>query len=193
MKKIVVCILIIIFLVGCTEIQPESQQNQKEVEVNNMELRSSEFEHNGKIPNKFTCDGENINPYLTISNVPENSKSLVLIMDDHDIPQEIKEARGIEVFDHWVLFNIPPTTITINENKIITNSIQGKNSRSENRYTGPCPPPQYEPKEHRYFFKLYALDVVLDLKESSTKEEVEKAMEGHIIEKTELVGKYQRI
>ena len=155
-----------------------------------MKISSPVFGNNERIPSKFTCDGENINPELNFENVPENTKSLVLIMDDPDIPNEIKQSRGIEVFDHWVIFNIPKETAKISENSVI--GTQGSNSRSESKYTGPCPPPQYEPKEHRYFFKLYVLNSDLDLKEGATKEEVETAMKEHIIENVELVGRYSR-
>lgn len=155
-----------------------------------MKLTSSAFQHNGTIPSKYTCDGQNISPPLRIEGVPSNAKSLVLIMDDPDIPAEVKQSRGIQVFDHWVLFNIAPTTSSIKENSSVGTS--GKNGRGESQYTGPCPPPQYEPKEHRYFFKLYALDSTLNLKEGATKNEVEKAMSGHIIAQTELIGRYQR-
>jgi len=158
-----------------------------------MKLTSSAFESGEKIPSKYTCDGENINPQLFISGVPERAKSLVLIMDDPDIPNEVKKAREIEVFDHWVVFNISPETEAVEEGKVPNGAIQGANSRGEKQYTGPCPPPQYEPKEHRYFFKLYALNIELDLPEGSPKEEVEKAMEGHVLEKTQLIGKYSRI
>lgn len=157
-----------------------------------MELKSSVFEHNGKIPSKYTCDSENINPPLSISGVPESAKSLVLIMDDPDIPQEIKSSRGIEVFDHWVVFDIPPQTAEIAEGQS-PQGIQGNNGAGNPNYTGPCPPSQYSPKEHRYFFKLYALDTELSLSEGSTKAQVEEAMKNHVLAQTELTGRYERI
>ena len=155
-----------------------------------MEL-TSVFEHNGKIPGTYTCDGKNVNPELIISDVPEGAQSLVLIMDDPDIPREVKQQRGIGVFDHWVVFNVPPDTTKVKENSVV--GVQGKNSAGENKYTGPCPPKQYKPSEHRYFFTLYAQDIILDLEEGVSKEKVERAMEKHIIEQTELVGRYERI
>lgn len=155
-----------------------------------MKLTSLVFEHDGKIPSKYTCDGENINPPLKISTVPKKAKSLVLIIDDPDIPQEVKSLRGIEIFDHWILFNIDPTITEIAENS--APGIQGVNSKGENKYTGPCPPSQFEPKEHRYFFTLYALDIKLNLAKDKTKAEVKNAMEGHLLEKTELIGRYRR-
>ncbi|MBS3123349.1 YbhB/YbcL family Raf kinase inhibitor-like protein [Candidatus Woesearchaeota archaeon] len=160
-----------------------------------MKLSSPAFTQNSKIPSKYTCDGDNINPELEIENVPIGAKSLVLIMDDPDIPTEIKKMRGIEVFDHWVVFNIDPNTTKIYENSLpenIGNGTVGKNSRGEDKYTGPCPPPQYLPKEHRYFFKLYAIDKMLDITERATKKEVEEAIEGHVLAKAELIGKYEK-
>jgi len=153
-----------------------------------MKLTSPIFENNEKIPRKYTCDGENINPPLTISNIPGNTKSLVLIMDDPDVPAQV---RPEQIWDHWIVFNIPPETLEIKENS--NPGIKGKGSYSHLNYGGPCPPSQYEPKEHRYFFKLYALDITLNLKEGATKKEIEDAMKEHIIEETELVGRYQRI
>ncbi|PIN75924.1 YbhB/YbcL family Raf kinase inhibitor-like protein [Candidatus Woesearchaeota archaeon CG10_big_fil_rev_8_21_14_0_10_37_12] len=145
------------------------------------------FENNGKIPAKYTCNGENIIPPLQFQNIPEQAKSLVLIVDDPDIPDFVKESRGIEVFDHWVIFNIPSHVRTIEEGKV-PEGIQGKNSAGNNAYTGPCPPD----REHRYFFKLYALDITLNLSEGATKTEVERAMQGHILEQAELIGLYEQ-
>lgn len=152
-----------------------------------MKLTSPAFQNNGKIPSKYTCDGENINPPLTITDVPENTKSLVLIMDDPDIPEIAKKNFNVEVWDHWVVFNIPPTLRTIEEGENPP-GILGKNTRGNNAYGGPCPPD----REHRYFFKLYALDTMLGLREGATKTEVERAMESHILAKVELMGKYAR-
>ena len=189
LKKIGV-VLIILFLFGCTT--PQEETEEVIPEVRNMKLTSSAFEDNGNIPAKYTCDGDNINPQLSISDVADGTETLVLIMDDPDIPEEIKQQRGIEVFDHWVLFNIPPNIAVIKENSVPAGAIQGRNGRGDNQHTGPCPPPQYEPTEHRYFFKLYALDIRLTLPEGSSKAEVEAAMGGHILEETQLVGRYDR-
>ncbi|MFH1376629.1 MAG: YbhB/YbcL family Raf kinase inhibitor-like protein [Candidatus Woesearchaeota archaeon] len=152
-----------------------------------MKLTSTAFKDNEDIPSKYTCDGENINPELKIENVPKNAESLVLIMDDPDIPDFVKEKFGIDVYDHWVVFNISPTTYLIGEDTE-PSGIDGKNSSGKIGYTGPCPPD----REHRYFFKLYALDIKLNLPEGSIKKEIEIAMKNHIIEKTELIGKYKR-
>ena len=108
-------------------------------------------------------------------------------MDDPDVP---KQLRPDGVFDHWTLFNIPASMSEIPEGGSV--GIAGANGAGKNAYTGPCPPPQYEPSEHRYVFTLYALDRMLDLKAGATKQEVKAAMQGHILEQTQLIGKYKR-
>jgi Raf kinase inhibitor-like YbhB/YbcL family protein len=153
-------------------------------------LTSFAFENNGKIPPVFTCDGDGVSPALSISGVPQGARSLVLIVDDPDIPQVFKEQRGIEAFDHWTLFNIPPQTREIPQERSV--GTPGVNGAGKNEYTGPCPPPQYEPSEHRYFFRLYAVDTMLELPEGASKADVLKAMQGHVLEQTELMGKYKR-
>lgn len=149
-----------------------------------MQIASSAFENNGSIPIKYTCDGENINPPLHFIDVPLNAKSLVLFMDDPDVPKYLK-ADGI--FDHWVLYNIAPNTLEIPEGQNPRCQI-GLNSRNEKKYTGPCPPD----REHRYFFKLYALDNVLEIENDPTKSIIEQYMEGHILAKAILVGRYNK-
>ncbi len=140
-------------------------------------VKSPDFRNNDTIPKKYTCDGLNINPSLIIKDIPKSAQSLTLIIDDPDA------SNGI--FDHWVMWNIPP------QQKIEEASapgIQGKNSEKENKYTGPCPPNGI----HHYHFKIYALDIKLDLPDSSGKQELKKAMEGHIIAFGELIGLYKR-
>jgi len=152
-------------------------------------LSSPAFLNNGEIPSKYTCDEDRfLSPPLSISDVPESAASLALIMDDPDVPKA-KHLSG--VFDHWVLFNLPPDTAEIPEGKSVGTA--GANSRGEMHYTGPCPPPEYEPSEHRYVFRLYALDEVLNLPAGATKKEVLAAMEGHIIAIAEFVGRYRRV
>jgi len=154
-----------------------------------MTLTSSAFENGGMIPAKYTCDGDRtINPPLEISGVPETVKSLVLIMDDPDVPK-VLHANG--VFDHWVVFNMPADTKMIPEGGPVP-GIAGANGAKTNAYTGPCPPPQYEPSEHRYIFKLYALSAVLALSAGATKEEVLDALASVKLEETELIGRYSR-
>lgn len=152
-----------------------------------MIIKSEAFENNDKIPSRFTCDGEGINPHLSFEEVPENAKSLALIIDDPDIPDIVKNRYGIQVWDHWIVFNIPPGLKGVEENSV-PNGIVGKNTSEENRYGSPCPPD----REHRYFFKLYALDIVLDISPNSKAQDLINAMEGHILEKAELIGKYNK-
>jgi Raf kinase inhibitor-like YbhB/YbcL family protein len=150
-------------------------------------LTSPAFGQEGTIPSKYTCDGDNINPELNIANALEGTKSFVLVMDDPDIPEEVKKARGIEVFDHWVVYNIPGETTMIPEGKDVGSF--GLNSRGTTKYAGPCPPD----REHRYFFRLYALRDTLNFINVPTLKEVEDAAQSLMIEKTELMGRYERI
>ncbi|MFC1787908.1 YbhB/YbcL family Raf kinase inhibitor-like protein [Patescibacteria group bacterium] len=146
-----------------------------------MRLISPAFKSNQSIPQKYGRDFENVNPPLEIKDVPENTKSLVLLMDDPDVP----EAAGVPVWDHWVVFNIEPTITQVPENWTVQGT-RGAGTRGELDYGGPRPPD----REHRYFFKLYALDATLDLVEGVSKSEVFEAMKGHIIESAELMGKF---
>ena len=149
----------------------------EEREVGEMKLTSPEFEHKGLIPSKFTCQGDDVNPALIIEGLPSGVKSLALIVDDPDAP--------MGTWVHWVVYNIPVIP------KIEENSIpgtQGNNDFGRKNYGGPCPPSG----THRYFFKLYALDTQLNLPEGISKEDLEKAMQGHILDKTELIGLYKK-
>jgi hypothetical protein len=143
-------------------------------------LSSPAFHHLKSIPKKFTCDGANVNPPLRIENVPAGTKSLALTLDDRDAP------RGTYV--HWVLWNIDPGIQEINENSIPPGAVQGMNDFQKNNYGGPCPPT----RPHRYVFRVYALDALLNLAPKSTKLDLEKAMEGHVIGRGELAGVYKR-
>jgi len=149
-----------------------------------MKLASSAFENQGIIPAKHTCDGDDISPALTISEVPATAKSLVLLMDDPDVP---KHLRADGMWNHWIVFNIPAVISEIMEGHEPP-GIQGRGTSNNLEYHGPCPPD----REHRYFFKLYALDAELDLDEGVSKTEVETAMTGHVIKRAELVGLYER-
>src|SRR5690606_1149036 len=128
------------------------------------------FENKGKIPSIYTCDGKNINPELHIQDVPQGTVSLALLMDDPDVPAFVRPDC---MYDHWVVYNIPPETTVIQEN-CAPSGVLGKTTAGTKSYVGPCPPD----REHRYFFKLYALDKSLDLKEGASKKEVEDAMQG---------------
>ena len=171
-------ILILIFIISCVKQNIEKIENQQ-TGVVEMKLTSSAFTHNGQIPSEFTCDSSDSSPPLTISDAPPNAKSLVLIMDDPDAP--------VGTWDHWIVFNIPPTTKQIPQDTE-PNGLGGKNSWGKTGYGGPCPPSG----THRYFFKLYALDTKLNLPEGSTKKQIEAAMQGHILAKAELIGTYKR-
>lgn len=154
-------------------------------------LASVAFENGGAIPAKYTCDGDpTLSPPLSIAGVPEKAQSLVLIMDDPDIPEVKKKEYGISAFDHWTLFNIPPETREIGEGETV--GTPGATTRGDLRYTGPCPPPQYEPSEHRYVFKLYALSAPLTLSAGATKREVLDALAPLVLAETELIGRYSR-
>jgi Raf kinase inhibitor-like YbhB/YbcL family protein len=169
-----------------------AQNGTNSQNITTMELTSSAFAHNSLIPSKYTCDGTNTSVPLSIRNAPAEAKSLVLIATDPDIPEVFKEQQGIQMFDHWTAFNIPPMTAEIEEGRG-PEGVLGNNSRGEKKYTGPCPPPQYEPSEHRYFFRLSALDTILALPEGVSREEVEEAMKGHVLEEAELIGRYKRM
>jgi hypothetical protein len=149
-----------------------------ESEVKKMQISSTAFENNASIPAKFTCDGENTNPPLEISGVPDNASGLVLVVEDPDAPSK--------TWIHWILFNIPPQTKEIKEDSVPGDSVQGMNDFQEADYGGPCPPSG----AHHYHFKLYALDKTLDLASGATLSDVTQEMAGHIIAQTELVGLY---
>lgn len=142
-----------------------------------MKLTSPAFNPNGFIPRKFTCQGEDVNPALVIEDIPQGTQSLALIVDDPDAP------GGTWV--HWVVFDIPIA------GKIEEDSVPGKQGTNDFRrldYGGPCPPSG----THRYFFKIYALDQRLNLKEGISKKDLEKTIAGHILDKADLVGLYRK-
>lgn len=137
----------------------------------NMKITSLAFKHNQNIPVKYTCDGEGVNPPLEFSGIPNEAKSLALIVDDPDAPTG--------TFVHWVVYNINPSVKEVKEGEISANSTE---------YVPSCPPSG----THRYFFKLYALDTLLEIKAKPTKASLEEAMKGHILDQSELIGLYSR-
>lgn len=143
-------------------------------------IESTAFKDNTSIPKQYTCDGKDINPPLVIRNVPNGTRSLALIVDDPDAP--------VGVWVHWVLWNIDPGTTQIAENSVPAGAVQGKNDFRKTNYRGPCPPSG----THRYFFKLYALDTKLDLSSNAKKQDLEKAMKGHILGEAQTMGLYKR-
>jgi len=144
-----------------------------------MELCSSAFDQGAMIPSRYTCDGADVSPPLTISDVPEGTVSLALVMDDPDAPGG--------TFDHWLVWNIPAGTTRIPEGAE-PEGVQGRTGFGRLGYGGPCPPSG----THRYRFKLYALDRTLDLPEGSGKSALESAMEGHVLAEALLEGRYSR-
>jgi len=149
--------------------------------MSNFTLESEAFDNGGVIPRKYGYKNGNLSPPLKISGVPENTLSLVLIMDDPDA----MDAVG-KVWVHWVLWNITPNVVELKENSIPSDCLEGETDFGEISYGGPAPPD----KEHTYIFKLYALDQKLDSDKGSTKKQIEESMKNHIIAETRLEGKY---
>ena len=178
-----VFILFLIFWSLHIQDGPHSKMIGKKVTA--IELTSTAFEEGGMIPRQYTCDGPDISPSLTWTRIPDGTKSLALICDDPDAP------AGTWV--HWVIYNLPPNMKGLPESippyKILANgAIHGINDFRKFGYGGPCPPGG----THRYYFKIYALDTVMDLKPGATKAQLLKAMEGHILAKGQLMGRYRR-
>jgi Raf kinase inhibitor-like YbhB/YbcL family protein len=174
-------LLLTLMIAGCkveTVVTEKSISSYTNVEVVDMKLSSVSFQENGNIPFKFTCNGENVNPKLSISDIPEGTKSLTLVVDDPD-------AHG---WVHWLVFNISPATALIEEDSVPKGAVQGKTGFGNNLYGGPCPPSGI----HRYEFKLYALNSTLDIGETATKKDVESAMQGHIMARAILTGLYEQ-
>lgn len=154
-----------------TPMEPNSQ----------MTLSSPSFTNGERIPDEYTCKGSNINPPLEFAGVPETAQSLVLVVDDPDAP--------VGTWDHWLVFNIDPSTTGVAPDSVPVNGIQILNSFGKEVYGGPCPPVG---QNHRYFFKLYAVDVMLDPEGIVDKPGLLSAIQAHTIAKSELVGMYSR-
>lgn len=144
-----------------------------------MQITSPAFKNNESIPKKYTCDGEDVNPPLSVEDFPKGTVSLVLVIDDPDAPSG--------VWDHWLVWNIDPKDALIEEDSVPAGSVEGRNSFGKNSYGGPCPPHQL----HHYRFKAYALDVKLDLDSSKGKSDLSLAMTGHVLDQAQLVGFYK--
>lgn len=157
-----------------------ANKKSNKIKIITMQLTSPSFANGSNIPPKYTCDGENINPPLVINKIPKKTKSLVLVVNDPDAPS----GNWL----HWSLWNIPATTKEIKENSIPTGTVIGNNDFSLKTYRGPCPPSG----THRYFFKLYALDSLINLPPGANISKLEAKIKNHIIEKTELIGKYKK-
>jgi len=152
-----------------------------------MQISSNAFAHNGLIPAKYTCDGQDTSPPLSWTGVPGGTKSLVLIVDDPDAPDP---AAPHMTWVHWVLYNLPPSAQNLADGtrRLPPGTGEGVNDWGRTGYGGPCPPIG----RHRYLHKLYALDVMLSAHGRLTKAALERAMQGHILAQAELVGSYQR-
>jgi len=152
----------------------------KDTTMSTLLLTSPAFQHNGEIPSRFTCQGDEVNPELLIQGVPIGTRSLVLVMDDPDAP--------VGVWDHWVLWNIAPETTEIAENSTPPGAVMGVNSGGQARYQGPCPPSG----THRYRFTVYAIADVLSLAPGSDKQTVLKAIADKVLDQFTLVGLYKK-
>ena len=182
---LIFALIFMVFFCGCaqkaqevsttTTIPPEDA-NMKNIQAK-LTVSSAAFSENSTIPAKYTCDGQDINPPLSIDGIPSGVKTLVLFIDDPDAPSG--------VWDHWVVWNIEPAA-QIKENLVPKGGVQGVASDGRNAYHGPCPPSG----THRYRFKVYALDASLNLPAASKKKDVEKVMDGHILAKGVLTGLY---
>lgn len=152
-------------------------------------LTSSEFTEGGSIPPRYTCEGDDISPPLEWSGAPDGTHSFALIVDDPDAPDPAHPQR---TYVHWVLYNIPADVMRLDENASASGlpdgAIEGKNDWDRETFSGPCPPIG----RHRYFFKLHALDSELNGLTGTTKADLEKAMEGHVLAKAQIVGTYQK-
>ena len=175
---IIIIVIVIIVVV--------SINNQRSVKIvdsikgNNMEIVSPVFANNEEIPAKYTCDGEGINPPLKFEKIPKGTQSLALIVDDPDAP--------MGTWVHWTVWNISSQIREIGEGNVPEGAIEGVTSFGKPGYGGPCPPSG----THRYFFKLYALDSKLSLDQTANKNDLEKAIDRHILAKAELIGLYSR-
>lgn len=178
--------VLLVAIAGCTGTPPEDGSESPTTtgtdgqgELMEMKLTSDAFEEGEPIPETYSCEGQGVSPPLSWSGVPEEARSLVLVMDDPDAPSG--------TFDHWVLYGIPPGTTGLGEGE--SAGTAGVNSRGENGYAGPCPP---QGTTHTYRFRLYALDTALELGPGASKDDVMGAMEGHVLTDTELTGEFGR-
>lgn len=182
---IVICVCVILVAqVGCGTAQPPQQE--EEATAGNLALESTAFEAGSSIPERYSCDGDDLSPPLSWSELPSGTESLVLIFDDPDAP--------VGTWVHWVLFNVPASARSfpedLPETEVVAGvGVHGSNSWSTVGYGGPCPPPG---STHTYMFRLYALDTMLDLDPGASRQDVDGAMQGHILASGSLLGTYGR-
>lgn len=180
---------LVALLAGCGQRQASSTDRSSNLFSNipssSMTISSPAFANNELIPVIYTCDGQNINPPLQFVDVPTGTKSLTLIMNDPDVPKNLRPDGN---YDHWLLWNIPANVTTIDAGATPAGAVVGNNTAGQSKYAGPCPPD----REHRYFFRVYALDTTLDLPPSANKVELLNALDGHVLASAEMVGRYAR-
>jgi hypothetical protein len=167
---------------------PDAVAPSKEVPMSALSVRSEAFAGGGEIPVRYTCQGEDRSPPLAFSGVPEGTRSLAFVVDDPDAPDP---ARPRVTWVHWVLYDLPPDAAGLPEDvrdALPAGTRQGRNDWKRVGWGGPCPPVG----RHRYFFKLYALDALLGDLGEPTKAELERAMDGHVLARAEVVGTYQK-
>jgi Raf kinase inhibitor-like YbhB/YbcL family protein len=192
MRTILLVALLLMTIAACGRAKPNLSDpvpspsaNASAQQKSGLKLTSTSFKEGEAIPRGYTCDGANVSPSLEWTGVPKTAKTIAIIADDPDAPSG--------TFVHWILFNLPADGLGLIENTPQTETlngggVQGKNDFGKVGYGGPCPPSG----THRYFFKFYALDGELPLKPGATRDEVEKAMEGHIVAQAQLMGTYSR-
>ena len=184
MKRLLSMMLVLLLLSGCSGESRDVTPRDKGVPA--MNVTSTAFQEGTTIPKQCTGEGKDVSPPLKWSEVPAGTKSFAVICDDPDAPRK-------EPWVHWVLFNLPAETRELAEGAsragLPAGAKEGKNDFGNIGYGGPMPPPG---KPHRYYFKVYALDTVLDLQEGATKAELERAMKGHVLAEGQLMGKYAR-
>lgn len=183
-RKVILSLIAFVSCLIIAAVQPCLAQSGSKAD-RTIEMTSTAFQQGGMIPKQYTCSGKNISPPLAWSGVPQDAKSIALIVDDPDAPGR--------TYVHWVVFNMPPARRGLPENVRPGKTIpgggqQGVTTGRKNGYLGPCPPSG----THRYFFKLYVLDTMLDLKSGSSKNELLKAIEGHVINRGQLMGTYKK-
>lgn len=185
MKKLLIILITAVILIVLTSItlyvyNPSSPNDNLNINLPNQMKIKSVFENNTKIPEKYTCDGTDTSPPLEISEIPKNTKTLAIIVDDPDAP--------MGTWLHWTMWNIVVNGSSMNISEGEAPGIEGKNDFGNIEYGGPCPPSG----THRYFFKVYALSIGLSLEKGASRKQLEKAMQSHIIDKAELIGLYSK-